>query len=326
MQKMSTKEKPQYLSGPTMGTTWQVVIEGRPSLEAPALTGAIQKALCVVEGQMSNWCAASDLMRFNVAPINRWIDLPATLIDVLKAGIEISRQTGGAFEMNVGAAVRAWGFCGDAIDFDAVRAASANGCLRASDTLFLDEKEGRALKSAPIALDLGGIAKGYGVDMMGQVLSEFGITSGLVSLDGEMAARGIKSDGTSWAVALEQPDSPNRRAHSHVALQDVAIATSGDYRHFLNVKGHRLSHTIDPKRSSPLTGAPASVSVIAQNCLNADALATALMVMGPKIGCDFARQNAISALFLMREVSHFSTFGTGLFDETPPITGFIKGY
>jgi thiamine biosynthesis lipoprotein len=95
----------------------------------------------------------------------------------------------------------------------------------------------------------------------------------------------------------------------------MAVATSGDYRHFVEVKGTRLSHTIDPHRGAPLVNAPASVTVLAKSCMQADAMATALMVMGRVEGHTFAVENEISALFLARKAGSVDAIGTGLFIE-----------
>jgi thiamine biosynthesis lipoprotein len=133
-------------------------------------------------------------------------------------------------------------------------------------------------KAAPIALDLNGIAKGYGVDRLAETLREHGIADALVGIDGEMRAMGLRPDGEAWTIAVEAPDAERRTPHSILALQDAAVATSGDYRHWVEVQGRRLSHTMDPRRGAPLIASPASVTVVARTCAEADAWATALMV------------------------------------------------
>ena len=108
-------------------------------------------------------------------------------------------------------------------------------------------------KSAPIALDLNGIAKGYGVDRLAETLRDHGIADALVGIDGEMRALGLRPDGEPWTIAVEAPDRERRAPHSILALQDAAVATSGDYRHWVEVQGRRLSHTMDPqpRRAAP---------------------------------------------------------------------------
>ncbi|MGO4907337.1 FAD:protein FMN transferase [Pseudorhodobacter sp. W20_MBD10_FR17] len=317
MQKMSINPDQLRLQGPTMGTIWSVVIDGLDAQQAdllrPTLQAALQQAVQEVDDQMSTWRMTSDLMRLNAAPVGQWLDLPARLMHVLAAGLTISHATDGAFDMNVGDAVRAWGFGPLPIDLGHILAASQTPRIRATEALQLDEIQGRARKTAPLALDLSGIAKGYGVDRLAEVLACFGISHALCAIDGELRALGTQADGTPWAVAVETPDGAVRTPHSYVALADGAVATSGDYRHFVAVKGQRLSHTMDPERRAPVVGAAASVSVLAQTCMKADAMATALMGMGLSAGLAHARKNGISALFLTREAGAIQAHGVGVF-------------
>ena len=112
---------------------------------------------------------------------------------------------------------------------------------------------------------------------------------------------GLRPDGAPWGVAVEAPDPDRRTPHSVLALHDAAVATSGDYRHWVEVQGRRLSHTMDPSRGAPLIAPPASVTVIARTCAEADAWATALMVLGEEAGAKLATQQGLDALFLLRD-------------------------
>jgi FAD:protein FMN transferase len=311
MPKMSTRSMRHHFDGPTMGTRWSVTFDGAND---PALQTALQQAVQDVDTQMSTWTNTSDLMRLNAAPLDTWIAVPRRLMHVLAAGLEISKTTKGAFEMNVGDAVRAWGFGPSQIDIDAIRLASRTPRVPAVAALELDQVNLQARKSAPLALDLSGIAKGYGVDCLVDVLKGFHIHHALCAIDGELRASGTQADGTPWLVAIETPDANDRAAHSVLTLAEGAVATSGDYRHFVEVRGSRLSHTIDPRRGSPLVDAPASVSVMAKTCLQADAMATALMVMGVDAGVAFANEAHISGLFIVRNANGFREVGTEFFN------------
>ena len=313
MPKMST-EPEATLGGPTMGTGWSLRADDPlESADVQALKARCAEAVAAVNAQMSTWRPDSDLMRLNAAPLDSWVPLPQGLMTVLAAGIAVSRQTGGAFEMNVGDAVRAWGFNAAPIDLGAIRAASARPRLPAMEVLDLDAGAGRARKSGPLALDLSGIAKGYGVDCLVETAQALGLRHALCSIDGEVRALGPRRDGQAWAVGIDAPGEVARGRHSVVALDDMAIATSGDYRHFVTVGGARLSHTMDPQRGAPLVDAPASVTVLSASCMMADAMATALMVMGAKTGAEFARGQGISALFLLRGADGYRSVGTGVF-------------
>lgn len=299
------------LGGPTMGTRWSVLIDDVQA--GPVLKTHFQAAVDEVDLQMSTWRADSDLMRLNAAALNTWVALPDRLMTVLTAGQSVSRQTGGAFEMNVGDSVRAWGFGADAIDLAAIRATSAARRVPASLALDLDQTNGRARKSAPLALDLSGIAKGYTVDRLAETAAQLGITQALCTIDGELRAIGTRRTGRPWAVGIDMPDENATGQHATLALEDMAVATSGDYRHFVTVAKTRLSHTIDPRRGAPLVMPPASVTVLSPSCMMADAMATALMVMGDGPGSRFAKNHAISALFLRRSAGGTIATGTGVF-------------
>jgi FAD:protein FMN transferase len=298
------------LEGETMGTHWSVLMDGAAGVNLQTLHKDLQAAVDSVNCQMSTWNPDSDLMRFNAAPCGEWHHLPAALMAVLAAALDISRLTDNAFELNLGDATKAWGFQDTLLDLGAIRMASAAPRVAATDALELDS--GLARKSAPLALDLSGIAKGYAVDCLADVMGRYGVARALCALDGELRAIGSHP----WPVAIAKPDRPDTQAHSILDLSEGAVATSGDYRHFVMVKGQRLSHTMDPRRAAPLINAPASVTVLANNCIYADAMATALMVMGADQGTAFARSNDISALFLIRQKDGFGAVGTGSFAQT----------
>ena len=301
MSKMSTDLIRHALHGPTMGTRWQATFFAPQGFDPEPVRHAMQAAVDEVDAQMSTWKPDSDLMRLNAAPVGAWLAAPARLIAVLELGLEIGRASDGAFDMGMGDAVTAWGFGPQTADPDGIRAAMTVARRAASDALEVDAALGRLRKTAPITLDLNGVAKGYGVDRLAETLVAGGIASGLVGIDGEMRALGLRPDGTAWTIAVEAPDPDRRAPRSILNLEDAAVATSGDYRHWVDVQGLRLSHTIDPARGAPLLSSPASVTVVARSCAAADAWATALMVLGPERGAAIARQCGIDVLFLMRE-------------------------
>jgi thiamine biosynthesis lipoprotein len=299
MSKMSSERQRLALNGPTMGTRWSALFFAAPDLDVAGLQAALQAAVDAVDGQMSTWNPSSDLMRLNAAPVGEWVAVPAQLADVLRLGLQIGRASGGAFDIGMGDAVAAWGFGPQAAGAEPIRAAMARPRVPAHEVLEIDANQVR--KSATITLDLNGIAKGYGVDRLARTLSGHGIGDALVGIDGEMRAMGLRPDGQPWAIAVEAPDRERRAAHSVLALQDAAVATSGDYRHWVEVQGRRLSHTMDPRRGAPLNSPPASVTVVAATCAEADAWATALMVLGVAAGAELAARAGLDALFLLRE-------------------------
>lgn len=299
MSKTSTEPVRHALNGPTMGTRWSAVFFAAPGFDTGPVCAALQQAVDEVDAQMSTWNDDSDLMRLNRAPVGETVEVPAHLARVLALGLAIGRASGGAFDIGMGDAVRAWGFGPDAADPQRVRDALGARRLPAHELLALDGRQVRKLGA--IALDLNGIAKGYGADRLAETLVTFGIDAALVGIDGEMRAKGLRPDGEPWTVAVEAPELERRAPHSILSLHDAAVATSGDYRHGVTVQGRRLSHTMDPRRGAPLLSSPASVTVVARTCAEADAWATALMVTGPENGLALAARQGLSALYLMRE-------------------------
>lgn len=299
MSKMSTDPIRHALNGPTMGTRWSALFYAADGFDPKPVQHALQATMDEVDAEMSTWKPDSGLMRLNAGPVGDWIEVPDQLMDVLRLALDIGRASGGAFDIGVGDAVNAWGFGPGAADQGLIRTAFDTPRRPTHETLQLDFADRRVRKITPVTLDLNGIAKGYGVDRLANILSNFGIASGLLGIDGEMRPLGPRPDGGPWHIAVELPNTERRAPHSILALQDTAVATSGDYRHWTVVNGRRLSHTMDPRRGAPLPSPPASVTVVARTCAEADAWATALTVLGAQAGAELARRLHLDALFLM---------------------------
>ena len=301
MQKMFSDLKRHALNGQSMGTRWSALFNKEAGFDVEPARAAMAEAVAEVDGQMSTWKPDSDLNRLNAAKPGEWIALPERLLTVMTAGLAIGRASDGAFDIGMGDAVAAWGFGPEDADEDRIKAARRAHRRPAHDVLEVDQAGGRARKHANMHIDLNGIAKGYGVDRLVEVAHSYGIDAGLFAIDGELRALGRQPDGRGWAIAIEVPDWEMRAAHSIVELQDAAIATSGDYRHWVDVGSHRLSHTMDPRRGMPLDHSPASATVIARDCMSADAWATAMMVLGESRGPSMAEKLGLSVLFLHHE-------------------------
>jgi len=302
MSKTSTDQVRHALSGPTMGTSWSALFYAAPGFDPAPLGAALQAAVDEVDAQMSTFEPRSDLMRLEAAPLHAFVPVPDRLMTVLALALDIGRASNGAFDIGIGDAVRAWGFGPQPADGRLIRAALEAPRRAAHEMLELDAATRRVKKSAPVAFDLNGIAKGYGVDRLAGTLRDFGIASALVGIDGEMRTAGLRSDGRPWTIAVEAPCPDRRTPHSLLALEDAAVATSGDYRHWIEVPGgRRLSHTMDPRRGAPLAASPASVTVVARTCAEADGWATALMVLGADAGGKIAERIGLDALFLFRD-------------------------
>lgn len=303
------------LHGPSMGTRWCATIDADHTTDLAALHQDLAAAVEQVDEQMSPWKPDSDLMRLNRAPVDTWVDLPAEILEVLGCALDIRRQSAGAFDPCVGALVDAWGFGAvrDAPDAQAIRAARQSVPPAEHRCLALDKPARRALKLAPLQLDLCGIAKGYAVDRMTTVLRQHGVCHALAALDGELRAVGGQASRAPWAVALESPTAGCRAVHGVIELEDLAVATSGDYRRSVTVGGARVAHTMDGRRRAPVNNAVASVTVLAYTCMHADAWASALLVAGSDEGPAMAQRMGLEALFLLRHAEDLVEIGLGRF-------------
>lgn len=295
------------LHGETMGTRYSALFFAAPGVDEAAIGQRLFAAVDAVDRQMSSWKADSDLNRLNAAPINEWITVPAELLTVLETAMRVGRQSRGAFDIGVGDLVQSWGFgpARGAVDMRAINALKDRVHRVASDILELDPVQTRVRKRAAITLDLSGIAKGFGVDQLARCLDSFGITRYLVGIDGEMRARGTKPDGRTWAVAIEKPVRHVREVTGVMELADAAIATSGDYRHWVEHDGRTYAHTMDTIAQQPSCNRLAAVSVVAATCMLADAWATALLALGEEEGVALARSRNLEVLFVLHDGDGF---------------------
>ncbi|RQH06974.1 FAD:protein FMN transferase [Paraburkholderia dinghuensis] len=297
-----------------MATRYSAQCYAPAKTDLVSLRTDLDLAVKSVDDEMSNWKDASNLTRLNQAAPGHWVPISGNLARVLIRGIEIGHETGNAFNIGIGDVVDAWGFGPGTRDRTACPNRAAPRPLRPADEwLEVDANARRARKHASMTLDLCGIAKGFAVDELGRVMDRHGIGNWLVGIDGEMRAKGMKPLNAMWAVAIERPESMHREAMAVLELTDVAIATSGDYRHWKDLEGKRIHHTVNPRTGTPLQGGIASATVLARTCMDADAYATALMVLGEDKGVQFARDKQLDALFIMREGEELRTTGTGCF-------------
>ena len=305
------------LAGPTMGSRYSAVFYTATAPDAAQLGAALQAAVDLVDSQMSTWKPDSDISKFNRAPVGEWLAVPQEFLTVLLAGLEIGVASRSAFDVGVGALVNAWGFgaAGAAPNQRQLANLAAITRQTTAERIELDIPSARIRKRAPLVLDFSGIAKGFGVDRLAACLDAFGITRYLVSIDGEVRAAGLKPGGAPWMVAIEKPVRAVRDVARVQELGDLALATSGDYRHFREHDGATISHSIDPRTGRPASNAVSSVSVAAPSCMVADAWATALLVLGEEAGPRLAESLGLSVLFMVRDEGGTHEIATGQFRD-----------
>ena len=302
-------------SGATMGTTWEVKLAS-PMLtpdELRAAAAASQAALDEVVALMSSWEPDSEVSRFNAHRSTEPFAISASTADVLDCAAQANELTRRGFDITVGPLVEAWGFgTADTPPEPPSDETIAELRTRVGQALLeLDIGASTVRKLDPdVQIDLSAIAKGYGVDRVAEALERLGYRNYLVEVGGELRASGAKLDGRPWRVAIERPSDGARRIHQALDLRDAAMATSGDYRNFYEREGVRVSHTIDPRSGRPIEHDVASVTVIHDSAMWADAFATGLTVLGAAAGYHVAETLGLEAYFMIRR-------GAGSFESRP---------
>lgn len=277
-----------------MGAGWSVKIAAA-DVALDVVHAAIQQALDRVEAQMSPWRQDSALVRFNRAQASTVHELPVEFAETLAAALEIARETQGAYDPTLGRLTDLWGFgpapfTGGPPDPTAVALA-----LRLVGWRHL-QLDGRWLgQPGGLSLDLCGIAKGYALDRAAAAIEALGVGSYLLEVGGEVRGCGIKPDSRPWWVALEHP-SGGEDAPLLIAACGIAIATSGGARRHFEHGGRRYSHTLDAATGAPVDETVLAATVLHRSGAAADALATALVVMGEARAWAFAEQQGLAAV------------------------------
>ncbi|WP_447753991.1 FAD:protein FMN transferase [Sphingopyxis fribergensis] len=269
-----------------MGTSWSL-----QAVSPPAATAhGVQAALDIVVEQMSQWETESDLSRFNRAEPGLWHAVPGELAHVVEAALAIARASDGAFDAGLGRLTDAWGF-GSGGPVGHVPDIAGDATNR---TIDFDPATRSVRRSHAAALDLSGIAKGYGVDLAAEWLLDTGVRHFLLEVGGELRGEGIRPDGQPWWVDVEMPPTSSVPPW-RIALHDLSVATSGNYRRGFDVGGRRYSHSFDPKTGRPIVSNVSSVTVLHRACVMADGWATALTVLGPQAAVALADAQGLAA-------------------------------
>ncbi len=286
-----------------MGTSYSITLVDPPApLSLDILRLDIEAELEYVEALTSTYRPDSELSRLNRDTSTDWIHISAALCDILSAAIEISQQTDGAFDPTIGPLVNLWGF--GAVD----RKAKIPTPLEIRDAMpkigftnvVLDCAQSRIRKVFPgMFVDLSGWAKGFAVDRVAHILDRVSVENYLVEIGGELRVKGHNGEAQLFVIGIEQPTVGEASVNTLFEMTDIGVATSGDYRNFFVQDGIRYSHTIDPATGWPVNHNLVSVTVFATSVARADALATALLVLGPESGMAMADEHDIAAYFII---------------------------
>ena len=306
--------------GGTMGTTYTVrvvttVTWGQAKLDRVARV--IQEALDRIDSKMSHYDPSSELSEFNRLRQTEWFEVSPETFAVVRVAQKLSELTGGALDVTVAPLVNAWGFGPiEPLEFPPDFALLSLLKKQVGYTkLELDPATLAVRKTNPeLEWDLSAVAKGYGVDQVARNLREAGLARFMVEVGGEITTAGLNQNDRAWRIGIERPTSAGG-IERIVPLRDRAMATSGDHHNTRGFDGQVFSHTIDPRTARPVKHQLGSVSVIADRCVVADGLATALEVLGPDDGYALALERDWAALFLVRDgLDNITALTTPAFD------------
>ena len=290
----------------------RVVTEDHSSEHKKELQEAVNSSLQRVNELMSTYLEDSDISKFNRFDSTEWMSIDIETVEVVERALEISKLTNGAFDPTVGPAVNVWNFGPNKKEAtlpSEEEIAELKTVVGFETIEVRSDPPGIRKQNQKAQLDLSAIAKGYAVDRVARSLNQLGEKNFMVEVGGEVVTRGERVGGGPWKVAVEKPDASvsasdlSDRIHRVVALSGKALATSGDYRNFFEVDGKRYSHTIDPKTCKPVDHNLAVASVVADDCVTADAIATAVMVMGPEQGSTLCKKFGYPLLTVVRSNS-----------------------
>ncbi|EAR08422.1 FAD:protein FMN transferase [Reinekea blandensis] len=314
----------QTFSGYAMGTSYSIKLVSTLS-EARGLQIGVEGVLSDINQRMSTYLPRSDLSRFAELPVGESLQVDEKTITVVQQALNVARETDGAFDPTIAPLVDLWGFGPTARQSalpsgDAIAAELENVGYQ---EVGIDASEQSLVKLADRTLDLSAIAKGYAVDQVAQYLEAKGYSDFLVEVGGEMRFSGQKPNGDAWRIAIEKPDPMERAPFRLLEMRGHAVATSGDYRNYIEVDGQRYSHTIDPETGYPIDHDLASVTVVMDSCMAADAYATAFNVMGRAQALQKAEALNIAVYIIYREADGFKTEQssrfTALFGNAPAL-------
>ncbi|WP_104399115.1 FAD:protein FMN transferase [Vibrio penaeicida] len=306
-----------HLSGPTMGTTYNIKyieVDGAPA--SADIQKEVDKLLELVNDQMSTYRKDSELSRFNQYKGNEAFKVSAETAIVVKEAIRLNELTRGALDVTVGPLVNLWGFGPEARpevvpsdeELSARKAMTGISYLSATSTTLT--------KTLPeLYVDLSTIAKGWGVDVVANYVESLGIHNYMVEIGGEIRVKGVNQSEEAWRIAIEKPSTTERAIQEIIEPGDMAIATSGDYRNYFEKDGIRYSHIINPQSGKPIDHKVVSVTVLHPSSMTADGLSTGIMVLGEDAGLEIANENDLAVMIIVKTEQGFEEIYSDAFKK-----------
>lgn len=287
-------KKEAVFTGRTMGTVYRVKVVTGYFQKTAHLEKAVDNRLAEINASMSIYQADSEISRFNTHGATTPFPISTDFASVVTVGARLHEQTDGAWDATVSPLINLWGF-GTKQQLKALPPAEEIKRLL-EDTGFeklkITAQPALIKQISTLSLNLGSIAKGFGVDQIARLIEADGIDNYLVEIGGEVSAAGRRKDGKNWRIGINTPEKESAfgDVYKVITLHNKTMATSGDYRNYFEIDGNVYSHVLDPRTGYPVTNGVVSVSIIADSCTYADGLATAVMVMGRKAGMDLIRR------------------------------------
>ncbi|KAB0486738.1 thiamine biosynthesis lipoprotein [Pseudomonas reinekei] len=302
--------------GPTMGSTYSIKYVRHAGLPAPdEVRFQVEQILADMDRQMSTYRSDSDIERFNALPANNCQAMPASILELVRVGEQLSVQSDGSYDLTVEPLLNLWGFGPQARGETVPTAEALADARKRVGHQHLRIEGDRLCKNVAVEVDFNSIAAGYAVDTIATRLEAMGIRGYLVEATGELKASGKKPDGSSWRIALEEPRDDQKVAERIIAVDGFGLSTSGDYRNYFEQGGKRYSHAFDARTGAPVSHTLASVTVIHPSALMADGLSTLLLILGPERGWDYAEKHDIGAFFVIRADTGFVTRTSHAFER-----------
>lgn len=304
-----------------MGTTYNVkyvVREGEQPVEN--LQQELDARLVKINQLMSTYDPESELSRFNQNRFTEPYPVSAETQKVVAEALRLGELSHGVLDITVGPLVNLWGF---GPNKRPEKVPSEAQIAEVREYVGLDKlavTDTGLRKTHPLVyVDLSTIAKGYGVDEVAAILEDHGIDDYLVEIGGEMRVKGQRGNGDAWLIAVEKPVAGNRSVQKILSVGTNAVATSGDYRNYYEQDGVRYSHLIDPRTGKPIQHNLVAVTVVTPSSMTADALATALIVMGWDAAIALAEQENLAVLLIRHQDGEFEEYTSAAFNDTVDI-------
>ena len=299
-------ESMESFGGPTMGSTYSIKYlrhAGMP--EATQVRSEVEGILGEIDRQLSTYRNDSDIERFNALPANSCQKMPASVLELVRTGEQLSAQSEGSYDLTVEPLMNLWGFGPQGREEKVPDVAALAEVMQRVGHQHLHINGDQLCKDAAVEVDFNSIAAGYAVDTIAARLDAMGIHDYLAEATGELKGKGRKLDGSSWRIALEEPRDDQQVAERIINVDGYGVSTSGDYRNYFLQDGRRYSHTFDARTGAPVLHDLASVTVIHPSALMADGLSTLLLILGPERAWDYAEKHEIGAFFVIRADTGF---------------------